>query len=278
MLNPDTALEDIPIVFVDVETTGLRPRRGDRVCEVAVLRCEHGEPVDGLQQLVHPQRRMSPAAFAVHGISDEMLRDAPTFDRVASHVRELLEGAVFVGHNAFFDLGFLAAEFERADVEMPPTVALDTLRLARRHYDLQRYSLTHIAQALHIQFHGDAHRAMADVLLTRALFGRLVEHLCSRGSRTLGDYMEAQGGALVWGGMPNPNVPPLIQEALREDKLLYLRYRASGGEETERLVRPLEVAEQGDYLYLLAYCLLRCDRRSFRVDRILEVDLVESFE
>lgn len=268
----------VPLVFVDVETTGLRAVYGDRVCEIAILRVESGEVVDALQRLVNPQRPMGEGAFRVHGISDEMLADAPPFSEIVPDVLALLEGAAFVGHNAPFDLGFVAAELAIAHMPMPPLVAFDTLRLARARYTLPSYALGRVAASLGADVRGQAHRAMVDVLFTRYVFERLMVDLAEAGIRTVQQYLDVQGGAITTTPFPNIEVPPLIQEALRRETFLYLRYLAENGAETERMVRPIAVFERDGSLFLLAHCLLRDARRTFRVDRILDIDLVDRFE
>lgn len=142
MIDPHTPIEEVPLAFLDVETTGLSATMGDRICEVAILRCQNGQVVDALQRLVNPRRSISPGALSVHGITEEMLRDAPPFAEVADDVLALLDGATLVGHNAQFDLGFLHEELARVGVRMPPVIALDTLLLTRRYQAAQLLTAT----------------------------------------------------------------------------------------------------------------------------------------
>jgi len=274
MLDLDACIDKVPIAFLDLETTGLRPEYGDRICEVAILRCEGGEVVDALQQLVNPQQPMSAGAYAVHGIGDEVLHEAPIFSEVARDLFALVEGAVLIGHNAPFDLGFLAQEMARLGNPMPSNVCLDTLRLARVVYRLRSYSLGNLAASLGVNVGGRAHRAMVDVLLTKGVFERLVRDLWSREVRSVHDLIAAQGGPLAFPHLSDC-VPPLIQEALREKRLLHLRYLSDRGEETERMVQPLGVWERGGNVFLIAHCFLRDARRTFRLDRILRMDIVQ---
>lgn len=279
MVDLMARIDEVPLAYVDVETTGLSPQGGDRVCEVAVLRCQGGQVLDAVQQLVNPQRPMGAGAYAVHGISDDMLRDAPTFDAVADDVLELFDGAVLVGHNTPFDLGFLAAELAPLQVPLPPVVALDTLRLARRHVSSPGYSLGVLAAALGVGVDGRAHRAMVDVLTTRAVLQHLVEALWPVGVRTIEQYIAAQGGPLALERRrPIVDVPPLILDALRRHRPLLLRYRSERGEVTERIVQPLGVTNRGGGVSLVAHCHLRNAQRSFRLDRIIEMDVVEAYE
>ena len=279
MVDLAARIDQVPLAYVDVETTGLSPQGGDRVCEVAILRCQGGQVLDAMQQLINPQRPMGAGAYAVHGISDDMLRDAPTFDAVMNDVLELFAGAVVVCHNTPFDLGFLAAELALLHVPMPSFVALDTLRLARRNVASPRYSLGVLAATLGVEVDGRAHRAMVDVLTTRAVLQRLVEGLWPAGVRTVQEYVAAQGGPIsLERRRPVVDVPPLILDALRRHRPLLLRYRSERGEVTERIVEPLGVSDRGGYASLIAHCHLRDAQRSFRLDRIIAMDVVEAFE
>ncbi|KAB8162896.1 DNA polymerase III [Streptomyces sp. 3MP-14] len=120
---PDWAL-------VDVETSGLVPRR-DRVLSVAVVTLgPDGEPTGEFATLLNPG--CDPGPTHIHGLTAERLRGAPTFDRIADRIGALLRGRVFVAHNAQFDYDFLAHEFARARMSLPVTRRLCTLALNRR--------------------------------------------------------------------------------------------------------------------------------------------------
>ena len=275
MVDLQASIDEVPLAFLDVETTGLEPEYGHRICEIAVQRC-YGETVTGAwQELIDPQRQVSPGAYAVNGISEALLRDKPTFDKVFDRVLALTSGAVLVGHNLPFDLGFLDAEFRRLGLPWPQAVMLDTLPLARHLYHLPRNSLDELVHVLNLHIEGRAHRALGDVLRTRALFFHMVDDLWPRGVRTLGDYVRAQGGEISYRRAPELPVPPLVAEALQGQCLLRLRYLDAYGGVTERVVRPISVAGRGGNLVLVAYCHLREAERSFRLDRILEMELVK---
>ena len=141
-------LDEITFAVFDVETTGLNPAYGHRVCEVAVLRLRGGEEPASFESLVYPERSVSEGAFRVNHITPEMLAGAPTFDAISDLLLELMEDAVLVGHNAPFDLGFLTAELEIARRPPPEGPVVDTLALARRAYGLPRNSLEALSDAL----------------------------------------------------------------------------------------------------------------------------------
>jgi len=146
--------------MVDLETTGADPVR-DRITEIAIIRVERGEVVSRWQSLVNPQRRIPPLIRKLIGITDDMVANAPTFAELADQVRGMLEGAVFVAHNARFDYGFLCNEYARLDQRFTADV-LCTVKLSRALYpEHHRHGLDAL-----IARHGfvcDArHRAMGD--------------------------------------------------------------------------------------------------------------------
>ena len=252
-------LNETVFAFVDVETTGLRPALGDRVCEIAVVRCVGEREVERFVSLVDPGRPISPGAAAVNGLTNADVCGQPPFKALAPRVLDLLQDAVFVAHNAPFDLRFMDAELMAAGYRPLGNVCVDTLELARSRYRLPSYSLPNLAARLGIEAPG-AHRALADVQTTRALLKRLVHDTRAR-------YLADLDPSIA--GLPIDVAPvplPIIQ-AIRERRRLRLVYESSDGI-TDRLVEPFSLQIRGQTLYLSAFCHLRQERRTFRVDRI----------
>jgi len=283
MLDLADSIDDFSFAFLDVETTGLSPRYGDRVCEIAVVRS--GSRTDLVQatfaSLVNPERPISLGASAVNGLADDDVRDAPRFAEVADTVLATMRGAVLVCHNAPFDLGFVLSEMLRAGRAFPAPIVVDTLALARRCYRFRSNSLTNVARALDIPT-PDAHRALGDALTTRQVFGRFVEDLWRQGVRTLEDLLNAQGGrgdplaslrVPVAPTAADVPLPPEVAEALSSGKRLFLAYVDADGEKSERWVTPQQITGWGDTLYLVAYCHLREAQRQFRLDRIVRMEI-----
>ena len=135
MARPDGAAVTLlapAVAFVDLETTGTSAT-GDRVTEVAIVRVVDGELVEEWSTLVDPECSIPPDIQVLTGITNEMVRGAPTFAEIRHEVLERLEGHLFVAHNARFDYGFLKNEFARLDVPFTADV-LCTVRLSRRLY------------------------------------------------------------------------------------------------------------------------------------------------
>jgi DNA polymerase-3 subunit epsilon len=267
----DLPLRAVPLAFLDFETTGLYPHRGDRVCEVALQRVL-GDVVElSYATLVDPQRPLSERSFAVNGISPEQLAGAPTFGELAGAIRAALADAVIVAHNAPFDLEFLHAELALAGQAPLIAPAIDTLAIARRLF-LKRQSHSLAALAAALGSPPPSHRAMDDVLALRVVFDDLSAQLAALGITALGDVLRYARGFNP--GDPDPAVPAPIADALREGRLLRVVYTSrSLPQPTERRIRPIEITSQRGVLHLRAYCYLREDLRSFVIDKITRIEI-----
>lgn len=125
---------DMRFAVVDVETSGLRPRR-HRVLQVGVVVVDGaGTVLDTWSTLVRPRNRLvfRVGPRHIHGIRRRSLRAAPAQSEVMAHVAGMLEGAVLVAHNVAFDLAFLRKAADEVGVTLPIDSSLCTLKLSRR--------------------------------------------------------------------------------------------------------------------------------------------------
>jgi len=121
---------------LDTETTGLDPYQGHRLIEIGCIELLNRIPSGQTYHCyVNPERDVPAEAFAVHGISNEQLKDKPLFAEIADDLLTFIGEAPLIAHNAMFDLGFLNAELERAGKSLVGRERLvDTLLLARRRH------------------------------------------------------------------------------------------------------------------------------------------------
>src|SRR5712691_7227718 len=121
-------------IVLDTETTGLDPYQGHRLVEIGCIELVNRIPSgQSFHYYLNPERDVPTEAFAVHGLSVEFLKDKPRFAEIADDLAAFIGDAPLVAHNAFFDLGFLNAELERAGKALVARERLvDTLLLARR--------------------------------------------------------------------------------------------------------------------------------------------------
>ncbi|NJP07158.1 MAG: WYL domain-containing protein [Chloroflexaceae bacterium] len=264
-------IQTVPIVYLDLETTGLTPAAGDRVCEIAMLRVYQGRVEHQFTTLINPQRLLNPRAAEVNGISADMLVGAPTFAMVLPQVLQLLRDAVIIAHNAAFDQAFLLHELALSGYPPPANRVLDTLSLARRLVQASSYSLHALAASLHLP--EPSHRAMSDVLALKALFEYLVLLMAEHQIVTIEQVFTYQQGIFTKAATAEP--PPLITQALHEGRCLRIVYVSRGTPAgTDRLVRPIELIQQKNGLFLRAYCYLRHDLRMFALHKIESMELV----
>lgn len=121
-------------IVLDTETTGTDHAKGDRVIEIGCVELLNHIPTGKSYHVyINPECPVSPGAFAVHGLSDEFLKDKPVFAAIADEFADFVRDARLVIHNAAFDIGFLNAEFARTG-HNPFTLSevVDTLSMARR--------------------------------------------------------------------------------------------------------------------------------------------------
>lgn len=265
MLNVATA----KFAFLDLETTGLSPWFGDRICEAGIILTEGKRIKTTYQTLVNPERPLSPAAASTYRLEDSELEHAPLFTDIAEPVQACLQDAVVVCHNAPFDLQFLDSEFRRLGQEIEIPNLVDTLTVARELLETPSYTLVSLAEAFELD-KVEAHRALADALTDRMVFFALME-LAQSAGRSLEEFI----GLYNSPARPSDaiHLPTELAEAIASGKRLHITYIDGDGQQTRRWITPTQVLGLADYIYLRAYCHMRKAERNFRLDRIVEVNV-----
>ena len=150
----------LPLAILDTETTGLDPR-GDRIIEIGIIRVENGSETRRFNALINPECALPAIITEITGITDNMLVSAQKFESIAEEVSDILDGAIFVAHNAPFDLGFVRSELSRAGKNFDGK-SLCTVRLSRNLYpEHRRHDLASIIERYGFNA-GTRHRAEDD--------------------------------------------------------------------------------------------------------------------
>ena len=220
------------LAFIDVESTGAHPVR-DRITEIAILRVEDGEVVARWDSLVDPGRPIPALIQGVTGISDAMVAGAPAFEAVADTVAGLLEGCVFVAHNARFDYGFIKNAFARSGREFDAPV-LCTVKLSRALYpEHHRHGLDAL-----IERHGlvcaARHRAMGDA----EVLWQFVRLACAGFA---GEALEKAVARAMKAPQTPPGLPEGLLEALPDVPGVYLLHAEAEAPPPGRSDRPLYI-------------------------------------
>lgn len=169
-------MSEIEYVIFDTETTGMRPQDGHAIVEIAAERIRGREVVETFDSIVNPGRKMDPEAAAIHGITQEIIdQEGRPLIEVIPAFMVFCSGATLVAHNIKFDLGFINKHL--VDLGLPPLAneTLDTIELAKSKVFVASYSLAYLAKHFAIP-QPTAHRALADVQVTRELFFKLLDY------------------------------------------------------------------------------------------------------
>lgn len=184
-------LLDPGFVAIDLETTGLDPRR-DVIVAAAAIPFTHGRPTGGFVTLVNPGRSIPRAATEVHGIDDATVVDAPRVHAVLPHFAAACANRIVVGHDVEFDLAVLVRTRSPLGAALARGVALDSRRLAAAVQPRARdRRLEDIARDLGLDVTG-RHTAPGDARMAGEIVVALLPMLRARGARTVADLVRLQ--------------------------------------------------------------------------------------
>ena len=166
-----------PFTVFDLETTGCSQYR-DRIVEIAAVRAELDGSLSRFSALVNPGIPVPSQATKVHGITDDMLKDAPKFHDVAYKFLDFAKGSKLVAHNARFDLSFLQESLFRSGLPLWKDGSYDSIVLTRKAYPgLTSYSLQFLRTHFALDDEGQAHRAASDAEWTMQIFSMAMKRL-----------------------------------------------------------------------------------------------------
>jgi DNA polymerase III epsilon subunit len=216
------------LTVFDVETTGLDPKKGHRIVEIAGVRIENSVILEerAFTSFVNPERDIPFEVKQINHISDDMVKDAPTIMTVLPQFLEFASGSQLFAHNAQFDMGFLECEKEFCwgYVELPQ--CLCTMRLSQSLFPTAfRHNLDSLAERLQLPLPSplDRHRALPDVILTaKALLNMIdqakitsIDELRKRASL---NQVAAMVGAALPAQKPVAQAPKIISAGFPWEK------------------------------------------------------------
>jgi DNA polymerase-3 subunit epsilon len=165
-------------VFLDTETTGLSYRDGHRIVEIACIETRDLIPTGKVfHKFINPRRSMPEAAFKVHGLSEEFLKDKNTFDQIVDDLLNFVEQKKIIIHNAPFDLGFLDGELGSIKKKkLDKKLVIDSLEVARNKFPGASNSLDALCRKFNIDLSRRAkHNALLDCELLREVYINLLD-------------------------------------------------------------------------------------------------------
>lgn len=268
----DKPWKDFTFVALDTETSGQYPI-ADEIVEIAMIKWHDGKEIDSYQTLIKPKKPMGEAVIQIHGITNEMVANAPFIEDKISEVAKFLEDSVVVAHHAPFDVGFLSWEFEKAGKNLPNDTIVCSSLLARA---LVESPTNHKLQTM-ISLLGltqtQAHRADSDA---RACL-QLAMHCMNKvgTSATLKDVVRAQKRTLWWQDYSLKAIEQNqrwrgIFEAVMNDKDVEFIYESGSHKGRPRKAKPLGVVRNPDGDFFPAFCDIDKTVKRFYLNKITE--------
>lgn len=262
-------------VAFDTETSGAYPIGSD-IIEFGAVKWKNGQEIGTYQTLLKPRELLTEFNMSIHGITNEMVADAPKMSEKIREIYEFMNDAVPMAHHAPFDMGFVTVEFETHALPLLTGPALCTSLLSRKWiHGTENHKLQTLVKFLNING-GAAHRALDDarscLYVGLECFKRMGE------KTTLADAIKSQGKKLEWNEYSlirwnNPTVKTLI-EAIYQKKDLEIFYAKSSTSSEPRKVRPMGIVRNPDGDYLQALCLRDNIAKRYYLAKITDAALV----
>ena len=177
---------DSEYCVLDLETTGIS-HITEKITEVGIIKIKNGEIIDEFECFVNPEKPIPEKVVEITHITDDMVKDAETIDKVIPKIIDFIGDSVLVAHNAGFDIGFLKYNFEKYGYKLENTY-VDTLRLSKAVFpELKKYKLGIIAEHLNIKV-DVAHRALDDVKTLVQVFNVMIERTKDKKGKVIEDF------------------------------------------------------------------------------------------
>jgi len=222
-------------IVLDTETTGLDPRQGHRIIELAAIELD-GRKVSlrRFHRYLNPEREIEAGAVAVHGLTYERLQNEAKFADIAASFLEFIQGAELIIHNAPFDMGFL--NHELGLIGLPPlqNEVKDTLRMAREMHPGKKNSLDALCGRYEID---NAHRSLHGALLDTELLAEVYFAMTRGQESLLGD------------DLPMVRKPAVLSTDAARPKLSVLQPSTEELAEHEQQLTDIDKASKGACLW-----------------------------
>jgi DNA polymerase-3 subunit epsilon len=276
MIKTETPWAEAEFVAFDTETSGAYPI-GYEIVEFGAVRWKNGKIIDTYQTLLKPREPMSSFIIGIHGITNEMVADAPLMEERISEIRDFFSGAYLMAHHAPFDMGFVAADFEAHNISFPEEPVLCTSLLSRV---LIPESPNHKLQTLIGELglaRGTAHRAHDDAKACLEVglecFRRLGE------KATVAQALKSMGKSLNWEsyrlrGSGNERLRQIV-DAIQRKRPMDIVYEGGSSKGETRRITPIGVVRNPDGDYVMAMCHRDAAQKRFYLSKMKDAIVTE---
>lgn len=266
---------EYPIVAFDTETSGPYPIESE-IIELGAVKWFKGEIIEKFQTLLKPSDLLQPDNIRIHGITNEMVKDAPLMSSQILNFCEFIDNTVLIAHHAPFDLGFLTLDIERAGLRFPNCFPLCTSLISRALIATSNHKLQTMIKELKL-IGGDAHRAYDDAFACLQVFQKSCEKLGD--TATLEKLSAVQNKKIDWQSYriftnPDPKIKSL-SKAAEQKKTIQIVYAGGSMKSKPRPITVMGIVRNPDGDYLHAICGIDQTRKRFYISKILDYDVVD---
>jgi DNA polymerase-3 subunit epsilon len=266
---------EYPVVAFDTETSGPYPIESE-IIELGAVKWLNGKIVDRFQTLLKPSTVLQPDNIRIHGITNEMVADAPQMTSQILNFCEFIDNTILIAHHAPFDLGFLTLDIERAGLRFPNCLHLCTSLISRALLPTSNHKLQTMIKELKL-IGGEAHRAYDDAYACFQVFEKSCEKLADQA--TLSKLQEIQVKKLEWENYKIISNSDLkmksLMKAAQQKKTIQIVYPAGSTKSKPRPVTVFGIVRNPDGDYIHALCGIDQSRKRFYVDKITDYDIVD---
>ncbi|OFZ31564.1 MAG: hypothetical protein A2622_02990 [Bdellovibrionales bacterium RIFCSPHIGHO2_01_FULL_40_29] len=259
---------EYPIVAFDTETSGAYPLEAE-IIELGAVKWHHGQIVGRFQTLLRPSKPLVPENIRIHGITNEMVADAPLMQDQILKFCEFIDGSILLAHHAPFDLGFVTLDIEKGNLIFPRNLHFCSSLLSRALLTTTNHKLQTLVKELGLTG-GDAHRAYDDAYACLQVFMKCVEKMGE--SVTLEQLLQVQKKVLQWdhyrimSGVDEKLL--MLADCIRNEKTLNIVYDGGQTKSKMRPIRPYGIVRNPDGDYIHAECGLDMKRKRFYLNKI----------
>ncbi|MFN8674420.1 MAG: exonuclease domain-containing protein [Candidatus Sericytochromatia bacterium] len=283
----DKKLEELNFVFFDLETTGLFPV-SSKIIEIGAVKFNFSEGVLAtFETLIDPEVTISKESIQIHGITDDMVKGKPFINDILPNFFEFIKDCIVIAHNSDFDASFISYNINRYNFENPPNLIIDTIPLAKKYIkSCENYKLSNLVKFLKLDVteykSKKFHRALFDSECGMNIFKAIVERQAQKEKTPFGQLLlgcKIKSFAKAFKSETPEEIPEslsMIKEEIGKNSKINIIYKRVDGELTKRDITPLAFIKVNGKLYLEAFCYLRKEKRSFRLNKIIDCKLVSN--
>lgn len=261
-----------PVVAFDTETSGAYPLESE-IVELGAVKWFEGKIIGKFQTLLKPSKPMTEENIKIHGITNEMVADAPKMQSEIIKFCDFIDGSVLLAHHAPFDLGFVTIDIEKNKLRLPDTYNLCSSLLSRALLTTTNHKLQTLIKELNL-VGGDAHRAYDDAYACLQVLFKCIEKIGEDNS--LKRLSDIQGKDLSWHNyqiyQQSGKTLGYLVKAIEQNKSVNIIYEGGQTKNKVRPITPKGIVRNPDGDYVHAECGLDLQRKRFYVDKIKEIE------